>query len=114
MEKQELLQKYAEGWMTGNCAQILEATSPGYYFHDPEKGKITRDEFAAYFTAFAAALGCGEPFMDIKGVLVEEVGQSLVATCYWEAGTHTRVRGTGQIKVSADGVESEQVALIVA
>src|SRR5262249_57137727 len=44
-----LLDKYRKGWMEADLDQILEATAPGYRFHDPLVGYFSQRSFHEYF-----------------------------------------------------------------
>jgi hypothetical protein len=101
----QYLGQYAEGWTTGDTARILDSAAPGFVFTDPD-GAVPKATFPAYHARFKEQAA---PTMNITGVVTYEVGDKLLACCYWEAG---QIRGTGLITVGNDGVEREDVAVL--
>ena len=110
----EHLGVYAEGWTNGDADTILRATSEGYTFDDPNSGVIPKKEFAKYLAGLretAKSLrggGLSKPFMELSEVVTQENQGVITAWCWW-AIPGTNIKGSGLIKVGADGVRSEVI-----
>ncbi len=110
----EHLGTYAQGWINGDADTILRAVSDGYTFDDPNSGAIPREEFARYLAQLketVKALRGGNlptPFMELSEVLTQENEGVITAWCWW-AIPGTSIKGSGLIKVGADGVRSEVI-----
>lgn len=114
MSTSEHLGTYAEGWTKGDADTILKAVAEGYTFDDPNTGVISKNEFANYMAGLketVSSLRGGtqpETFMEISEVLTDEKDGILTAWCWW-AIPGTEIKGSGLIKVGADGVQTEVI-----
>jgi hypothetical protein len=112
MSASEHLETYAEGWTKGDAGLILKAAADNYTLDDPNAGVISKNEFANYLEGLketVTSLREGtlpEPFMELSEVVTEEKEGVLTAWCWW-AVTGTQIKGSGLIKVGAEGVRSE-------
>ena len=110
----EHLGVYAEGWTQGNADTILKVTSENYTFDDPNSGVIRKAEFARYLAALkdkVKSLRGGSlptPFMELSEVVTAENQGAITAWCWW-AIPGTDIKGSGLIKIAADGVRSEVI-----
>lgn len=108
----EHLGVYAEGWTTGEADTILKAAAENYTFDDPNAGVIPKKEFTRYLAGLkeqvkAARKGSlPKPFMELSEVVTQENQGVITAWCWW-AIPGTDIKGSGLIKVGADGVRSE-------
>ena len=107
--KDDLLNAYAQGWVQGNPAAILQACTPDYQFVD-NGTRIARSEFDAYLTRLKNDLAVtSDPFMEISKVVTHDLGDVKVACCYWTV-LGTEISGTGLILVENGGVSFEEVS----
>ena len=110
----EHLGVYAEGWTTGQVDTILKATSENYTFNDPNSGVIPKKEFAQYLRGLKETVkslrggSLPKPFMELSEVVTQEKEGVITAWCWW-AIPGTDIKGSGLIKVGADGVRSEVI-----
>lgn len=111
----EHLGTYAEGWTKGDADLILKAAAESYTFDDPNTGVISKNEFANYMAGLKETVssirGGAQPatFMEISEVLTDEKDGVLAAWCWWSI-PGTEIKGSGLIKVGAEGVRSEVIA----
>ncbi len=114
MSAADHLGPYAEGWTKGDTDTILKAVSDDYTFDDPNAGKIAKSEFAEYLSGVketVRSLRSGnlpDPFMELSEVVTQETEGVITAWCWW-AIPGTDIKGSGLIKVRADGVRSEVI-----
>ena len=114
MNTTEYLSAYAQGWSKGDPEMILQATAEGYTFDDPNVGLVSREALSDYLGKLkeAVAAQCNgrlpEPFMELTEVLTQEEAGVLTASCWW-AVPGTMLKGSGLIKVDANGVRSEVI-----
>ncbi len=113
MSAADYLGTYAEGWTKGDASTILKAVSDDYTFDDPNAGKIGKSHFAEYLSKLkdgvrSARGSLPDPFMELSEVVTQESDGVLTAWCWWEV-PGTPVRGSGLIKVGANGVRSEVI-----
>ena len=115
MSAAEQLGTYAKGWTNGDAETILKAASDDYTFDDPNSGLIRKQDFGRYLAELKETVkrlrggGLPTPFMELSEVLTQESGGVLTAWCWW-AIPGTSIKGSGLIKVGAQGVDSEVVA----
>lgn len=115
MRAREHLERYLEGWRTGDGARSLEVLVPDFFYDDPNTGRIPRDGFVQFvedFKADAAALNDGKlgaPFLTYSDIVVDESTSPCTAWCWWQA-TDTPLQGSALIKFSDDGILSERIA----
>ena len=111
----EHLGTYAEGWTKGDADLILKAAAESYAFDDPNTGVISKNEFSSYLAGLketVSSLRAGAQlgtFMEISEVLTDEKDGVLTAWCWWSI-MGTEIKGSGLIKVGAEGVRSEVIA----
>ena len=114
MSKADHLATYAEGWTTGNSGTILSALADNYVLDDPNHGRVSKGEMAAYLDGMKAVVnelrgGKEEDrFLALTEVLTGEEDGVLTAWCWWTV-PGTSIEGGGLIKVSDDGVVSERL-----
>ncbi|MBE1281717.1 MAG: hypothetical protein GJ676_00250 [Rhodobacteraceae bacterium] len=114
MQQREWLDIYLEGWRTGDAEMSLSATSPGFFYDDPDTGRIVRSGFLRFFADFKAAgasLAGGKvpmPFLDYSDLTVVDTNPA-IAWCWW-CVTGTDFRGTACIRFDQSGVLSERIA----
>jgi hypothetical protein len=105
---------YAEGWTKGDAGTILKAVSDDYTFDDPNAGKIAKSEFAGYLSGLKETVrslrggNLPDPFMTLTEVVTHEEKGVLTAWCWW-AIPGTSIKGSGLIKIGAQGVRSEVI-----
>jgi len=110
----EHLGVYAEGWTNGEADTILRATSESYAFDDPDSGIIPKKEFARYLAGLKETVkslrggSLPKPFMELSEVITQEKPDVMTAWCWW-AIPGTDIKGSGLIKIGADGVRSEVI-----
>ena len=105
---------YAEGWTKGDADTILRAVSDDYTFDDPNAGKIAKSELAGYLSGMKETVrslrggNLPDPFMALTEVVTHEEEGVLTAWCWW-AIPGTSMKGSGLIKIGAQGVRSEVI-----
>jgi len=115
MSAADYLETYAEGWTKGDSATILSVASGSFVFDDPNAGKVSKGEFAEFFSGLKATVASvrGDDyegrFMELSDVVTKEDGDGLTASCWWSI-PGTDIQGSGLIKVGSDGVVSERIA----
>ena len=114
MTERTWLDAYLEAWRTGDAGRSLAATAPGFYYDDPDTGRVTRDGFVAFFDAFLAAgtdMAGGRqpaPFLIYNDMVIAE-GAPSTAWCWWLVNG-TAFRGAACIRFDQTGVLSERIA----
>ncbi len=114
MSAADHLGTYAEGWTKGDANTILKAVSEGYTFDDPNAGKIAKSKFAEYVSGMKETVrslrggNLPDPFMELSEVVTQEKEGVITAWCWWSI-PGTDIKGSGLIKVGADGVRSEVI-----
>lgn len=115
MNKTDYLGAYAAGWTKGDVDAILAVTTESFVFDDPNAGKIARADLAEYVAGMQDAVAgmrgadFDGPLLNIYEVLTQEDENGLTASCWWDV-PGTDMQGSGLIKISNDGVESERLA----
>ena len=118
MSAADHLGTYAEGWTKGDADTILKALSDDYTFDDPNAGKIAKSKFAEYLSGMKETVrslrggNLAEPFMELSEIVTQENEGVITAWCWW-AIPGTDIKGSGLIKVGADGVHSEVITYYV-
>jgi len=114
MNAADYLGMYAEGWTKGDASSILKAVSHDYTFDDPNAGKITKSEFTAYLEGMKVTVrsmlngNLPEPFLELSEVVTQESDGVITAWAWWSVPS-TEIKGSGLIKVGAEGVRSEVI-----
>lgn len=114
MQQREWLDIYLEGWRTGEAGRSLSATAPGFFYDDPDTGRIDRAGFVRFFEDFQAAgaeMAGGAvpvPFLEYSDLTVTDTNPA-TAWCWWRV-TGTEFRGAAFIRFDATGVLSERIA----
>ncbi|NKB63665.1 MAG: hypothetical protein GKR95_16635 [Gammaproteobacteria bacterium] len=115
MSVKDYIATYLEGWRLGNPGYSLAATAPGFYYSDPNTGKILRDDFEDFMSAFkddAAQLCSGKlpvPFLTYSNVVIDDSETPVTIWCWW-CVTGTEFQGAALIKADDTGILSEQIA----
>ena len=105
---------YAEGWTKGDAEIILSAVTDDYTFDDPNFGVISKSNLTEYVSGLRdgvqSILGGSIPetLMELSEVVTQDSDGVLTAWCWW-AVPGTELKGSGLIKVGADGVRSEVI-----
>jgi hypothetical protein len=107
------LNRYAEGWTTGNLEAVLESLDSTYEMDDPNSGKISKAAFADYFNGFKAQVaemrgGSAPTLIDLTEIVTQQEGDVLTALAWW-AVSGTPIQGSGLIKVGPNGVLTERL-----
>lgn len=114
MQGRDKLETYLEGWRTGDGKLSLSATAPGFFYDDPDTGRIRRDglpDFVESFKAAGASLCGGQvpaPFLQYSDLTVSG-GAPAIAWCWWRV-TGTDFQGAACIRFDETGVLSERIA----
>ena len=118
MSAADHLGTYAEGWTKGDADTILKAVSNDYIFDDPNAGNIAKSKFAEYLSGVKETVrslrggNLPEPFMELSEIVTQENEGVLTAWCWW-AIPGTNIKGSGLIKVGADGVHNKVITYYV-
>jgi len=114
MSAADHLGTYTEGWTKGDVNTILKAVSEGYTFDDPNAGKVAKSKFGEYVSGMKETVrslrggNLPDPFMELSEVVTQEKEGEITAWCWWSI-PGTDIKGSGLIKVGADGVRSEVI-----
>ena len=106
---------YLDGWRLGKPERSLSATAPGFYYDDPNTGRIPREDFVAFMESFkndTAKLSGGvvpQPFLNYTDTVVSEGADIGTVWCWW-CVNGTDFQGSAVIKVDHTGVLSERIA----
>ncbi|MEJ2237400.1 MAG: nuclear transport factor 2 family protein [Gemmatimonadales bacterium] len=112
MSAADYLGMYAEGWTKGDENTLLNSLSDEYVLDDPNAGKIKKDEFSEYLAGMKEAVRSllngelPEPFLELTEVVTQENDGEITAWAWWTV-PGTDIKGSGLIKVGAEGVRSE-------
>lgn len=115
MSVRELIDIYLEGWRLGDPNRSLEACSGGFFYDDPNTGRIQRQSFCAFvedFKRYGASLNDGvipEPFLEYTDTVID-AGQSPVTIWCWWRVTGTKFQGSALVKADETGILSERIA----
>jgi len=106
---------YLEGWRLGDGNMSLNATTPEFFYDDPNTGRIPRTDFLQFFEDFRSTVRdgkdeiSGEPFLTYTDVVVSEGSGPHTVWCWWQA-TGTDFQGSALIRFGDRGVISERIA----
>ena len=112
MSAADYLGMYAEGWTKGDANTIVNTLSDGYVLDDPNAGKITKSGFSEYLVGMKESVrsvldgDLPDPFLELSEVVTQENGGEITAWTWWTV-PGTEIKGSGLIKVGAEGVRSE-------
>ena len=115
MKTEEHIKTYLEGWRLGEPSLSHSATATGFYYDDPNTGRVFKDGFIAFMEAFkadAAVLCDGDvpvPFLQYTDQVMETSGNVTTVWCWW-CVSGTEFQGSAIIKVDDSGVLSERIA----
>lgn len=107
------LSRYLEGWAKANVEEILDATAPGYCFHDPLVGTFSRRSLHEYFDVLMHRCSISEPVMrrniafELHGPM--EGRSHLPGIWFWREAPRIGLTGVTQIEVREQGVIGESV-----
>jgi hypothetical protein len=91
---------YLEGWRLGDANMSLGATTPEFFYDDPNTGRIPRKDFLQFFEDFRSTVvdgrqaASGGPFLTYTDVVISEASvppQGMVLV----AGNRHRFSGLG-------------------
>ena len=115
MSVADLIDIYLEGWRLGDPNRSLEACSPGFYYDDPNTGRIQRPDFCAFvedFKTYGASLNNGvtpEPFLEYTDTIIDHDRSPVTILCWWQV-TGTEFQGSALVKADDTGILSERIA----
>ena len=105
---------YVEGWAEANVDKIIDATAPGYRFHDPFVGSFSRRSLHEYFDALEERLSCAGAIRrsDIACFLRGPIDRpsNPKGVQFWREAPRIGLTGVSQIEVGSRGVIGETVA----
>ena len=106
---------YLEGWRLGKPLRSLEVCTPGFFYDDPNTGRISRENFQAFvetFKAYGASLNAGvvpEPFLEYTDIIIDDAGSAATVWCWWRV-CDTDFQGSALVKAHETGILSERIA----
>ena len=109
------IEAYLQGWIKGDSALLLAETADGYYFDDPNRGRIAKTDFEAYvdeIKAEADGFRGDRPFdnfEDLSEIVTKEQDDGTVTVWFWWEITGTPIEGASLVKVGEAGVLSETI-----
>jgi len=110
-----IIETYLKGWELGDGALSLSVTAQGFYYDDPNRGRVSRRQFVEFVKDFkraAVAMGGEEganPFLRYSDVVIKDDELPVTVWCWWQA-VGTDLQGSALVKVSAEGVLQEKIA----
>ncbi len=115
MSISRIIETYLKGWELGDGALSLGVTAPGFYYDDPNTGRVSRRQFVEFVEDFkraAVAMG-GEdgasPFLKYSDIVIKDDELPVTVWCWWQA-VGTELQGSALVKVSEAGVLHEKIA----
>jgi len=115
MTTREIIDCYLEGWRLGEPERSLEGCAPGFYYDDPNTGRIVRSDFCNFvedFKAYGASLNDGVvpvPFLEYTDVIIDETTSPVSVWCWWRV-SNTQFQGSALVKADGTGILSERIA----
>ena len=112
---QDIIETYLQGWMVGDGELSLSATAEGFYYDDPNTGRIQREDFVEFVNDFKKAaeeMGAeknANPFLNYCDTVIKVDELPATVWCWWQA-VGTSLQGSAVIKVDKSGVLSERIA----
>ena len=109
------IEAYLQGWIKGDSALLLVETADGYYFDDPNRGRIAKADFEAYVDEIKAEADgfrgdrMFDNFEDLSEIVTKEQYDGTVTVWFWWAITGTPIEGASLVKVGKAGVLSETI-----
>jgi len=105
----EHLDKFLEGWVTGDVELLLSVCAEDFVYDDAIDGRVVKAEFPAYVESLS------DSAMTITDVVTEEIDGLETAWCWWtlepQAGAAFSFQEGGALfKVGRDGVHCQKVA----
>jgi hypothetical protein len=110
-----IIETYLKGWELGDGALSLSVTAQGFYYDDPNRGRVSRQQFVEFVEDFkraAVAMGGEEganPFLRYSDVVIKDDQLPVTVWCWWQA-VGTDLQGSALVKVSDEGVLQEKIA----
>ena len=115
MSVTQTIQTYLKGWELGDAALSFSVTAPGFYYDDPNTGRIPRNEFITFVEDFkraAVEIGGAEgarPFLRYSDTVIKDDSLPATVWCWWRA-VGTDLQGCALIKVGEEGILHEKIA----
>jgi hypothetical protein len=109
-----MLDRYRAAWAEANPIAIIDATAPGYRFHDPLVGLFTRWSVPQYFDrlqTWLAAAGPSTPSdlaFRLRGPM--DGSTSRLRLRFWREAPCLGLTGIAEIQIGERGVIAETVA----
>ena len=115
MSLADIIETYLKGWELGDGALSFSVTADGFYYDDPNTGRIQRGQFVDFvedFKTAAVAMGGAEnaePFLAYSDVVIKDSELPATVWCWWQA-VGTDLQGSALVKVGEQGVLHEKIA----
>ena len=112
---QGFIETYLQGWKLGDGELSMSATAEGFYYDDPNTGRIQREGFVDFVNDFKkAAVEMGgeenaDPFLSYCDTVIQDDELPATVWCWWQA-VGTPLQGSAVIKVDESGILSERIA----
>lgn len=100
------INRYIDGWMTGDVGAIQDACAEDFVFDDALDGRVTKAKFPEYYETHP---GDG----DFDDIVVKETDDAETGFAWWHwtpEGSATEQTGCMWLKADADGVHSARLA----
>lgn len=111
----ERIESYLDGWRTGDASRLLAGTADGFFFDDPNRGRIERDAYEAYVAELwveARAYRGDERFdhfEDLSEIVTGEKGDGTLNVWFWWQIAGTPIEGSSLVNIGSNGVLSETI-----
>lgn len=111
----EVIDTYLDGWRNGDASALLSQTTEGFFFDDPNRGRITRadyEDYVAEIWAEAKEYRGNQEFgrlEDLSEIITGELDDGTVNVWFWWEIAGTPIEGSSLVKIGEVGVLSETI-----
>ena len=109
------IESYLDGWRTGDASRLLAGTADGFFFDDPNRGRIERDAYEAYVAELWVEAGeyrgdeRFDHFEDLSEIVTGEKGDGTLNVWFWWQIAGTPIEGSSLVNIGSNGVLSETI-----
>ena len=115
MTLRERIDSYLRGWTTGDESLLVDNTVPGFFFDDPHRPRVSRENYASYIAEVKAEAeqyrrGRSFPnFENLTEIVIRDDGDGAATVWFWWEIAGTPIEGSSIVKVGKAGVLSETI-----
>jgi len=101
---------WLEGWRKGDAEMVMSAVTEDFVHDDPEDGRFSKADFAAYLERLFETELTPEGYETITDVVRWEEDGEETTWGWWRTLKAPSMEGAGLVKARSDGVYLERVA----